>query len=127
MRPLLRSPTTIGTSAICRLALAPSYTLPHQLHRSSSTSSPSPAAAETSPPAVSPRFLSDLQSRIGRCIMFGLRREQQQEAGRICEVLARDWRELVAGSEGFLTEKGRRGLWKHEVVWGEMVRCCALF
>lgn len=71
---------------------------------------------------MSPRWLSDLKSRIGRCITFGLSAPQQQEAGRICEVLARDWRELVAGSEGFLTAKGFRGLWRQHVVWGEMVR-----
>jgi hypothetical protein len=36
------------------------------------------------------------------------------------EELATDWRELVAGSEGFLTGEGRRGLWRHEVCWGDM-------
>lgn len=30
-------------------------------------------------------------------------------------------RELVAGSEGFLTGKQWRGLFRQEVVWGEMV------
>jgi hypothetical protein len=111
--------TSSSFSASRRLALPPIYALPSKLRRSSSAAAP---PAEPSPPAVNPRWLSDLKARIGRCITFGLRREQQQEAGRICEVLARDWHELVAGSEGFLTEKGRRGLWKHGVVWGDMVR-----
>jgi hypothetical protein len=35
--------------------------------------------------------------------------------------LARDWRELIAGSEGFLTDEKRRSLYQHKVVWGEMV------
>ena len=30
-------------------------------------------------------------------------------------------RELVAGSEGFLTGRQWRGLYRQEVVWGEMV------
>jgi hypothetical protein len=33
--------------------------------------------------------------------------------------LATEWRELLAGSEGFLTG-GRRGLDGREIVWGEM-------
>ncbi len=36
-------------------------------------------------------------------------------------VVAKDWRELVAGSEGFLTGRGRAGCEGREVVWGEMV------
>lgn len=32
-----------------------------------------------------------------------------------------NWRELLAGGEGYLTERGRRGLWKHPVAWGDMV------
>lgn len=35
--------------------------------------------------------------------------------------MARDWRELVAGSEGFLTGRGRAGFEGREVIWGEMV------
>jgi len=56
--------------------------------------------------------------------MFGLEEQQVAEAGAILQELALDWRELVAGSEGFLTGEGRRGLWRHEVVWGDMV--CSL-
>lgn len=35
--------------------------------------------------------------------------------------VATDWRELLAGSEGFLTGRGRAGYEGREVVWGEMV------
>ena len=52
---------------------------------------------------------------------FGLSETEVKEAGSICLELARDWRELVAGSEGFLTDRKRGGLYKHSVVWGEMV------
>ncbi|KAJ5868725.1 hypothetical protein N7534_003278 [Penicillium rubens] len=38
---------------------------------------------------------------------------------RILQQLAKEWRELVAGSEGFLTDKKRRSLFRHNVVWGE--------
>ena len=76
------------------------------------------------------RWLADLKKRIGKCIIFGLRPAQVDEAGNILRALARDWRELLAGSEGFLVGRGRAGLERHKVVWGEMVciyhaRCMA--
>ena len=67
------------------------------------------------------RWLSDLKSRIGKCIIFGLKPEQVDEAGNILKVVAREWRDLVAGSEGFLTGRGRAGAEGREVVWGDMV------
>ena len=71
--------------------------------------------------ALSARWLTDLKRRIGRCISFGLRKEQVDEAGNILRFVARDWRELVAGSEGYLTGRGRAGFEGREVEWGEMV------
>ncbi|KAF2000389.1 hypothetical protein P154DRAFT_522577 [Amniculicola lignicola CBS 123094] len=70
--------------------------------------------------SLNPRWLSNLRTRIGKCIMFGLTTEQAQEAGTILQEIAADWRGLVAGSEGFLTEENRRGLYRQGVVWGEM-------
>lgn len=54
-------------------------------------------------------------------MMFGLKPAQIDEGGQILQQLARDWRELLAGSEGFLTDEKRRGLFRHNVVWGEQV------
>ncbi|KAF2121953.1 thioesterase-like superfamily-domain-containing protein [Lophiotrema nucula] len=71
--------------------------------------------------SLNPRWLSDVKARIGKCINFGLRTEQTQEACLILEEIAKDWRHLLAGSEGFLTDKNRIGLFRQEVVWGEMV------
>lgn len=65
------------------------------------------------------RWLSDLKQRVGKCILFGLQASQVDEAGRIMAVVAKDWRELVAGREGFLVGRGRGGLERHRVVWGE--------
>jgi hypothetical protein len=62
-----------------------------------------------------------MKRRLGRCMMFGLQPAQVHEAGLILQQIARDWRELVAGSEGYLTDATRRGLFRHNVVWGEMV------
>ena len=53
--------------------------------------------------------------------MFGHQPEQVRDAGNILQQLAKDWRELVAGSEGFLTGEKNRGLFRQSVAWGEMV------
>ena len=71
--------------------------------------------------AVPGRWLADLKQRVGRCMSFGLTKTQVDEAGDILKVVAKDWRELVAGSDGFLTGKGRAGFESREVEWGEMV------
>lgn len=71
--------------------------------------------------ALPGRWLSDLKHRVGRCIIFGLGQEQVDEAGNIMKIVAGEWRELLAGSEGFLTGKNRGGVEGRDVVWGEMV------
>lgn len=70
--------------------------------------------------SLSSRWLSDLKQRVGKCISFGLRPEQVQQAGEILKVVGAQWRDLVAGSEGFLTGPRKAGLSRHQVVWGEM-------
>jgi len=80
-----------------------------------------PPGAEAATAPLNSRWLSDLKRRIGKCVTFGLKAAQVEEAGLISKELARDWRELVAGSEGFLTDRTRRGLHRHNVVWGDMV------
>lgn len=52
--------------------------------------------------------------------MFGITPAQTEEAGSILQEISTNWRELVAGSEGFLTGPEYRGLFRQEVVWGEM-------
>ncbi|ROV88648.1 hypothetical protein VMCG_10321 [Cytospora schulzeri] len=83
--------------------------------RFSKTSTTFSADAITDPP---PRWLSDIRSRLGKCLMFGCSPAQVAEAGQVIRALAGEWRELLAGSEGFLTG-GRRGLDGQQVVWGE--------
>ncbi|KAG9775784.1 hypothetical protein KCU88_g5053, partial [Aureobasidium melanogenum] len=45
--------------------------------------------------------------------------ELVEEAAEILGILGRDWRELVAGSEGYLTSPKRAGLHRQRIVWGE--------
>lgn len=78
-----------------------------------------PLPAESAAQSLSSRWLSDVKTRIGHCITFGLNPAQKEEAGRILQELSQNWRELVAGSEGFLTSKERRSMYRLPVVWGE--------
>lgn len=68
---------------------------------------------------LNPRWLSETKARIGKCITFGMPSPLVDEAGKILEELGQDWRELVAGSEGFLTDKRRAGLHRQSIVWGD--------
>ncbi|OQE15841.1 hypothetical protein PENFLA_c030G01919 [Penicillium flavigenum] len=68
---------------------------------------------------INPRWLTMTKRRVGKCMMFGMKPAQIDEGGKILQQLAKEWRELVAGSEGFLTDKKRRSLFRHNVVWGE--------
>ncbi|EAW10704.1 thioesterase family protein [Aspergillus clavatus NRRL 1] len=63
----------------------------------------------TEPHTIDPRWLTMIKRRIGKCMMFGLKPPQIQEAGNILQRVARDWRGLIAGSEGYLTDETRRG------------------
>jgi hypothetical protein len=38
----------------------------------------------------------------------------------VLKILGEEWRDLVAGREGFLVGRKRAGLLRHKVVWGEM-------
>ncbi|KAL8952717.1 MAG: hypothetical protein Q9222_001366 [Ikaeria aurantiellina] len=90
-----------------RLAKTPQRLVTTTSRRSSSTN-------------LSSRWLSDIKTRIGKCIIFGLQTAQVTEAGSILRTLTKDWRRLLAGSEGFLVGKSRAGLEGHRIVWGEM-------
>jgi hypothetical protein len=46
--------------------------------------------------------------------------EQTRKAATVLKALGEEWRELVAGHEGFLTDEKSAGLRRQKVVWGEM-------
>ncbi|PWY80686.1 Thioesterase/thiol ester dehydrase-isomerase [Aspergillus heteromorphus CBS 117.55] len=79
-----------------------------------------PGATRKKLHGIDPQWLTMTKRRIGRCMMFGLQPPQIQEAGEILQLIAKDWRELIAGSEGYLTDETRRGLFQQSVAWGEM-------
>lgn len=67
------------------------------------------------------RWLSETKSRLGKLFFHGTTTEEAKEASDILKDLAKNWREYVATSEGFLTGEKWRGLYRHNVVWGDMV------
>ncbi|KAJ0108137.1 hypothetical protein J7T55_007256 [Diaporthe amygdali] len=95
---------------------APAPAPPPKLARPISATSTAPTDTIPEPPPQ--RWLSDLQSRLGKCIMFGCSPAQVAQASKVLHALATEWRPLSAGSEGFLSG-GRRGLEGQQVVWGE--------
>lgn len=90
-------------------------------HTHTTTHQRKSTAASAPPRGIDRKWLSLIKRRVGKCMTFGLQPEQVAAAGRVLRQIARDWRELVAGSEGFLTGETRRGLYRHNVIWGEMV------
>lgn len=94
---------------------------------SASTSRPSSSSSTSEgtltrrqlPPPPPSRWITDLRERLGKCLIFGCDNQQVSRAAAVLRALALEWKDLLAGSEGFLTG-GRRGLDGREVAWGEM-------
>ncbi|OSS46432.1 hypothetical protein B5807_08515 [Epicoccum nigrum] len=116
MRPLTTHAALLRHSTSAATVSAPRARIPvPRPPQCRFTSTETPATEK-----LSPRWLSDVRARIGKCIMFGIDDMQTNEAGSILQEISSDWRELLAGSEGFLTGEEYRGLYRQEVVWGEM-------
>ncbi|KAF1817646.1 hypothetical protein P152DRAFT_25632 [Eremomyces bilateralis CBS 781.70] len=118
--PLPRQPVPLYINGLSSAQNSLNILRPLTTSSPNRSSAPSPAESQALT-AHHPRWLSALKERIGTCICFGMNTAQVGEASEILKELSRDWRELVAGSEGYLTAEDRRGLWRHRVVWGEMV------
>lgn len=73
--------------------------------------------------AVPQSWLSDLKTRIGKCIVFGLQPAQLDEAGDILRIVAGNWRKLAAGSEGFLVGHRRERIEGASSRWGWNCEC----
>ncbi|RPB16340.1 hypothetical protein P167DRAFT_570578 [Morchella conica CCBAS932] len=78
------------------------------------------ATASRAPSENHGRWLSDTKRRLGKLFLHGTTAEETREASDILKDLTKNWRDYVAASEGFLTGETRRGLYRHNVVWGDM-------
>ena len=77
-------------------------------------------APNTSTPS-NPRWFAELQAELKRLRDGQSSAECVQRAEQLSQYLETNWLELLAGREGFLTEKQWRALDSHEVLWGAMV------
>ena len=68
---------------------------------------------------LNPRWLSDLKTRLGKCIQFGMNDTQTTAAGLLLAEVTRDWRSLLAGSDGYLTHPLRAGISSVPIDWGD--------
>lgn len=59
--------------------------------------------------------------------MFGMGAGETRKAVTVLKALGDEWRELVAGKEGFLTDEKSAGLRRQKVVWGEMDSMVRMF
>jgi hypothetical protein len=87
--------------------------------------------ASTAPPnaevaaALSPRWLTDLQTRLKQVSGTKLPPASEAEVERLQREIDSRWLDLLAGSDGFLTSPRWRGLNSHAVAWGDMVSLSA--
>ena len=62
-------------------------------------------------------FLPEIKSRVGKCIMFGVKEDQTQYAAQISRLVSERWKNIVVGEEGYVAKDGLTD----KVRWGEMV------
>lgn len=74
----------------------------------------------TSTPS-NPRWFAELQDQLKQLRSEPYPPECMQRAQRLFQYSETNWLELLAGREGFLTEKKWRALDSHQVFWGDMV------
>lgn len=102
---------------LCRFA-APVRTFSSISKRNQSAATNDAAGAPTE--ALPSRWLPELKSRIKK--IQDTSPSKADRANAIAQDLDNRWLDLIAGSEGFLTQPEWRGLDRREIIWGDMVR-----
>ncbi|WZH43047.1 thioesterase-like superfamily-domain-containing protein [Fusarium acuminatum] len=72
-----------------------------------------------SPPLTS-RWFADLQGQLKELTDSKQSSECARQARELYEFSQTNWLELLAGQQGFLTDKKWRGLDNHQLLWGDM-------
>ncbi|KAJ3543634.1 hypothetical protein NM208_g3474 [Fusarium decemcellulare] len=72
---------------------------------------------------LSSRWFSDLQARIGQLRSSDNAPECVKQAEELYQHTTENWIELLAGREGFITDKSWRGLDHYQLLWGDMGQC----
>jgi hypothetical protein len=79
-----------------------------------------------SPPLTS-RWFADLQGQLKELTDSKQSSECARQARELYEFSQTNWLELLAGQQGFLTDKKWRGLDNHQLLWGDMVSGRSVF
>ncbi|QGI66563.1 hypothetical protein CEK26_010522 [Fusarium fujikuroi] len=74
-------------------------------------------------PSFPSRWFADLQAQLKKFTSDNYPSSCVEEAKRQLVSNEQNWLQLLAGQQGFLTDKKWRGLDKHQLLWGDMVSC----
>jgi hypothetical protein len=73
---------------------------------------------------LSSRWFADLQTQLKELTTERYPKECTEQAQKLYAFSEANWLELLAGQQGFLTEKKWRGIDNHQLLWGDMVSGC---
>ncbi|KAH6691369.1 thioesterase-like superfamily-domain-containing protein [Plectosphaerella plurivora] len=104
-------------SRVCRMPIGRHAQLATGRRTFASAAQPN---AEVVAGALSPRWLTDLQTRLKKVSVTKLSPASGAEWKRLHREIDSRWLDLLAGSDGFLTSPRWRGLNSHAVAWGDM-------
>ncbi|CAG2007491.1 unnamed protein product [Fusarium graminearum] len=71
-------------------------------------------------PALPSRWFADLQTQLKELTTERYPKECTEKAQKLYAFSEQNWLELLAGQQGFLTEKKWRGIDNHQLLWGDM-------
>ncbi|KAF5589026.1 uncharacterized protein FSUBG_11277 [Fusarium subglutinans] len=78
------------------------------------------AQSNNDPPSFPSRWFADLQDQLKRFTSDSYPASCVEEAKRQLVSNEQNWLQLLAGQQGFLTDKRWRGLDNHQLLWGDM-------
>ncbi|RGP72170.1 hypothetical protein FSPOR_2842 [Fusarium sporotrichioides] len=70
--------------------------------------------------ALPSRWFADLQTQLKELTTERYPKECAEQAQKLYAFSEQNWLELLAGQQGFLTEKKWRGIDNHQLLWGDM-------
>ena len=80
---------------------------------------------ENKPYTLSPKWMSEVRQRLKKLKGANLSKEAEEKRAQVALVMRDRWLQLLAGKDGYLTDKEWRGLDNQDVAWGEMVGRCS--
>ncbi|KAM3556395.1 hypothetical protein MY1884_005080 [Beauveria asiatica] len=114
----------IAKYQLLRFRASPSQSITRRAFGSTRARKQNEASAAPAETAPNSRWLSDIRNRLSTGI--SKRAEEPKVVAQLkhhMSYLDQHWLNLSAGRQGYLIEPQWRGLDKHSIAWGDMVRC----